>query len=299
MTAANTPWEHGRFDARTGPSKLLFGRMYEDAAIECRAFRPRSRVFCIASAGCTAMQLAATDHEVVAIDINRDQLTYAAERLAGRPALRGTAERVMAIARTFAPLVGWTRRRLRRFVELDDLTAQVEMWRALDTWRLRVAFGALFSVTALRAIYASPFLAFLPSRLGAVMRARLARCFARHANRTNPYARALLLGELADEPRAPRSGAIELVHGDAADWLEAAPAGSFDGFTLSNILDGADAAYRARLFAAVRRAAAADAVVVLRSFAEPPAVLPTNRAADDRAMLWGIVDVRPATALAA
>ena len=294
---ATTPWEHGRFDARSGPSKVLFGRMYEDSAIECNAFRRGSRVFCIASAGCTAMQLAAADHDVVAIDINRDQLAYAAARLAGRPAIRGTAERVMAAARMFAPLVGWTRRRLRRFVELDDVEAQVAMWRTLDTWRLRIAFGALFSVTALRAVYASPFLAFLPSRLGAVMRARLARCFARHPNRTNPFAHALLLGELADEPPQPQAGSIELVHGDAAEWLEAAPAGSFDAFTLSNILDGASPPYRARLFAAVKRAAARDAVVVLRSFAEPPAELATNRAEDDRSMLWGVVDVRPAAAL--
>jgi S-adenosylmethionine:diacylglycerol 3-amino-3-carboxypropyl transferase len=294
---ATTPWERGRFDARSGPSKVLFGRMYEDAGIECAAFRHGSRVFCIASAGCTAMQLSAAGHDVVAIDINRDQLAYAADRLAGRPAVRGTAERVMAVARTFAPLVGWTRGRVRRFVELDELPAQVAMWRTLDTWRLRVAFGALFSVTALRAVYASPFLAFLPSRLGAVMRARLARCFSRHPNRTNPFARALLLGELAGESRKPQAGSIELAHGDAAEWLEAAPPGGFDAFTLSNILDGATPAYRARLFAAVRRAAARDAVVVLRSFAEPAAELVTNRAEDDRSMLWGVVDVRPAADL--
>ncbi|TMQ16178.1 MAG: DUF3419 domain-containing protein [Deltaproteobacteria bacterium] len=293
-----TPWQHGRFDARTGPSKVLFGRMYEDVAIERAAFRPRSRVFCIASAGCTAIGLAADRHDVVAIDINRDQLAYAADRIAGRPAIRGTAERVMGVARAFAPLVGWTRRRLRAFLELDDPAAQVEMWRALDTWRLRAAFGALFSVTALRAVYASPFLAFLPSRLGAVMRARLARCFARHANRTNPYARALLLGELADDP-PPGAGSIELVHGDAAEYLESAPAASFDAFTLSNILDGTGPAYRARLFAAVRRAAAPGATAVLRSFAEPAGDLPTNHAVDDRAMLWGIVDVRPAAELSA
>lgn len=294
----DTPWQRGRFDARRGPSKVLFGRMYEDTAIERAAFAGARRVFCIASAGCTAMQLAGPDREVVAIDINRDQLDYAADRIAGRPAVRGTAERVMALARRFAPLVGWTGRRLRTFLELDDPGAQAEMWRTLDTWRLRAAFGALFSVTALRAVYASPFLAFLPSRLGAVMRGRLARCFARHANRTNPYARALLLGELAGDP-APPAGPIELVHGDAAGYLESAPAGRFDAFTLSNILDGAGPDYRARLYAAVRRAAAPGATVVLRSFAEPAGALASNRAADDRAMLWGIVDVRSADAMSA
>jgi S-adenosylmethionine:diacylglycerol 3-amino-3-carboxypropyl transferase len=255
-------------------------------------------VFCIASAGCTAIQLAA-QHQVLAIDINRNQLAYAADRIAGGPAIRGTAERVMAFARTFAPLVGWSRARRRGFLDLDDPAAQLERWRRqLDTRRFRAAFAMLFSVVALRAIYAPRFLAFLPPHLGAVMRARMERCFARHANRTNPYARALLVGELPVDIPPPSPGAIELVHGDAADWLERAPAGSFDGFTLSNILDGAPPPYRARLFAAVRRAAARDAIAVLRSFSEPAESLATNRAADDRAMLWGIVDVRPAATLA-
>jgi S-adenosylmethionine:diacylglycerol 3-amino-3-carboxypropyl transferase len=296
-TVAETAWERGRFDARRGPSKVLFGRMYEDTSIELGAFRPGGRVFCIASAGCTAMKLAPR-HEVVAVDINPAQLAYAERRFVGARGICGAAERVMTFGRAFAPLVGWWPSRVRAFLDLDHAAEQVVFWRRhLDTRRFRAALDGLLSVTALRAVYAPPFLDFLPRHLGTVMRGRMARCFARHANRTNPYARALLLGELSDEPPPPEAREIRLVHADAAAYLERAPAGSFDAFTLSNILDGADAAYGRRLFAAVKRAAAPGAVAVLRSFGEAGVTLPTNHAAEDRAMLWGIVDVRPAAAL--
>ncbi len=299
MTAivAETAWERGRFDTRRGPSKVLFGRMYEDAAIELGAFRPGGRVFCIASAGCTAMKLALR-HEVVAVDINPVQLAYAERRFAGVPSVRGAAERLMVFGRAFAPLAGWWPSRVRAFLELDDPAEQVVYWRRhLDTWRFRAALDGLLSAAALRAIYATPFLDCLPRRPGAVMRRRMERCFARHANRTNPYARALLLGELPDEPPPPEARRIRLVHVDAATYLERSPAGNFDGFTLSNILDGAGASYERRLLAAVKRAAAPGAVAVLRSFGEPLAALPTNHAAEDRAMLWGSVDVRAVGAL--
>jgi hypothetical protein len=126
------------------------------------------------------------------------------------------------------------------------------------------------------------------------MRARMERCFGRHPNRTNPWAHALLAGETADAERGPAANALRLAQADAATFLAEARAQSFDAFTLSNILDGAEPQYRRRLAAAIGHAAAPGAIVVSRSFAEPDGVSSTNRAADDRSMLWGVVDVRPA-----
>lgn len=297
MTTAVTTWERGRLDAHVGPKQVLFGRMYEDASVELDAFRPGSRVLCIASAGCTAMKLA-PHHEVVAVDINPVQLAYAERRLEGDPGFRGKVERVMDFVRFFGPLAGWWPSRVRAFVELDDPTEQTKYWQQhLDTWRFRTALDLLFTVTALRAVYAPRLLDFLPKRLGAVMRGRMERCFARHPNRTNPYVRSLLLGELSSDPTPAEARDVRLVHADAADFLENVAPASFDGFTLSNILDGVDDAYRQRLFAAVKRAAAPGAVIVLRSFGEADASSPANHADDDRAMLWGSVLVRPAAEL--
>ena len=297
MSAGITVWERGRLDARLGPRQVLFGRMYEDASIELAAFRPGGRVMCIASAGCTAMKLA-PEHEVVAIDINPVQLTYAERRFAGDPGFRGRAERIMDFMRFFAPLAGWWPSRVRAFLELEDPDEQMVYWeRELNTWRFRMAIDGLFSFTALRSVYSPRLLDFLPKRLGSVMRARMERCFARHPNRSNPYARSLLLGELSDEPPPPEARGVRLVHADAASFLESEPPGSFDGITLSNILDGADEAYRARLVAAVKRAAAPDGMTVLRSFGDAEADSPFDRAEDDRAMLWGSVLVRPAAEL--
>jgi S-adenosylmethionine:diacylglycerol 3-amino-3-carboxypropyl transferase len=297
VTAAVTVWERGRLDARVGPRQVLFGRMYEDAAIELDAFQPGGRVLCIASAGCTAMKLA-PGHEVVAVDINPVQLAYAERRLNGDPGFRGRAERVMDLARFFAPIAGWWPSRVRTFAELDDPAEQMEYWQQqLNTWRFRAALDALFSVTALRSVYSSPLLDFLPKRLGAVMRGRMERCFARHPNRSNPYVRSLLLGELSSDPPPPEAKNVRLVHADAAGFLENEAPASFDGFTLSNILDGVDDAYRRRLFAAVKRAAAPGAIATLRSFSDAHASSAGNRAADDRAMLWGSVLVKPAAEL--
>ena len=253
-------------------------------------------MFCIASAGCTAMRLAER-HEVTAVDINPVQLAYAQARVAGAPMRLGSAERIVGMGRTLLARFGWRRATLAAFLALEQPAEQIAFWRRhLDTRGFRVATDALFSITWLRTVYAAPFLAFLPDRFGRVMRARLARCFATHPNRTNVYARALLGGEL-DQTPPPKNAAIRFECADAAAYLEGCSPASFAGFSLSNILDGASSEYRARLFAAVQRAATPEAVVVLRSFAEPAAPTATNVAARDRSILWGVVDVKRVTEL--
>ena len=100
-TVPMTAWKNGRFRAARGPRKLLFGYMHEDSAIELRAFQPGGHIFCIASAGCTAITLAA-HHTVVAVDINPVQVAYVQHRLAG-----GQVQR--AAPNVFSPLPGASR----------------------------------------------------------------------------------------------------------------------------------------------------------------------------------------------
>lgn len=289
----DTPWVRGRFDAFSLKQSILFGRMYEDTDIEASVLPAGGRVFCIASAGDNARALSKRHASVVAVDINPVQLDYAKERLGGLPARRGTAERVMAAFRRLLPLAGVSKRTLRDFLDLDDTGAQLDFWNTrLKTRRFVAGFKGLLSITGLKAFYASPFLANLPPHFGAVMLARLDRCFALHPNRTNPFARALFLGE-AGPVEGPAPSSIELLCTDAAGYLEAQPRASFTGFTLSNILDGAPPAYAARLMAAVEHAAAPNAVMVLRSFADPSAEqLADNLAARDRSMIWGVVEAK-------
>jgi S-adenosylmethionine:diacylglycerol 3-amino-3-carboxypropyl transferase len=99
------------------------------------------------------------------------------------------------------------------------------------------------------------------------------------------------------EAPAVRLGTVTVACADAAEYLESVPAGTFGGFTLSNIVDSLGARGSARLRAAVRRAAGAGATVVLRSFAPAADAASEEWAARDRAFLWGSVRVVPAAEL--
>lgn len=299
MSGAGTPWSRGRFDGGGGPQMLLFGRMYEDDAVERAAFAPGASVFCIASAGDMALALC-PEHDVTTVDINPVQVDYARARIAGAPRRSGAAERLMGFGRTVLPMLGWRRARVEEFLSMDDPATQ-SRWFAehLDTWRFRAAADAALSLTALGKVYGNELMAIVPPRFGAVLRGRLARCIGRHPNRGNPWLRLLLTGDAGIAPPPPaRAATIALHCADALAFLGDGPPARFDAFTLSNILDGASAAFAERLRRAVRHAARPGAVVVRRSFREPGAHDDPryDRAADDRSVLWGVVDVRPVEA---
>jgi S-adenosylmethionine:diacylglycerol 3-amino-3-carboxypropyl transferase len=269
--------------------RLVFGRMYEDAQIELEALPRAGRIFCVASAGCTAFELARHGAAVTAVDVNPAQVAYVRERLRGAPPRRGATEISLAHLRRLGPLAGWTHPRLRRFCALADPRAQRLFWaEQLDTRRFRAALAFALRPSVARLGLGTELARGVPIRFDLAVRRRLERGFSTHANALNPYARALLLGG-AEQPEPPADAEIGVGCADAAAFLEGAQPHSFDGFALSNVLDGASRAYAERLRRAVQRTAAPGAVVVLRSFAE--AALPDDRerAARDRALLWGSI----------
>jgi SAM-dependent methyltransferase len=298
-----TPWADGRLlSLQPRRPGVLFGRMYEDPGVDLAAFPPPgARVLCIASAGDTAAALAAAGHQVTAVDVNPAQLAYARARLTtGAPAATGAAERLLALGRAAAAtaLPAWRPAALERFLRLDDPAAQARHWhRHLDGPGLRLLLGvALRPAGALAGGLHPAFRAVLPRRFDTVLRARLARGFARHPNADNPWAWRLLLGR--ELPGAGRVGhelpgggpPVRLLHGDVLEHLERSPAAAYDAVTLSNVLDGPDPAFARRLRAAVRHAVRPGGIAVLRSIREPGPAGP-GAAAEDRCPLWGVVRV--------
>jgi len=265
--------------------------MYEDCTLELELLPAGGRSFCIASAGCTALVLAARGDAVTAVDINPAQVAYLRARLSGAAHTDGVIERLLTRARALGWLVGWSRSKREAFCDLNDTTLQTRMWRQqLNTTRFRAATAFLLSALVLRRAYAREFVRAVPRRFDLVLRQRLERGFTRHPNRDNPYVRLLLLGT---PPRiAPTSSeSVDVICADAADYLESASPESFDGFSLSNVFDGASAAYRLRLLRAIERAAAPGAVLMWRSIAEPTQTEDEQWAARDRSLIWGSVRV--------
>lgn len=304
LEPVRTPWNGGplrKGPLTTRPERLIFGETYEDAAIELSAFAPQSRVFAIAGAGATARVLAAAGHRVTAVDISAGQIEYAKARAAGAAAQTGAAvktgaaERLLAWGRALAAASGWRRGRVEEFLALEDCAVQTAYWdRWLDTPAWRAAVDVFLGPRLLGLWYRNPFVRALPGDFGRLLRERLRRGWATHANRANPYAALLLLGKTPPEP-VPAPGTkpkpIRFVCADAAEFLESAAPASFDAFALSNIGDGATPEYMCRLNAAIRRAAAPGAMAVMRSFAEPADAIGANWALRDRSLVWGAVNV--------
>src|SRR5260370_32886672 len=91
---------------------------------------------------------------------------------------------------------------IRQCLERTDPAAQVRFWRAhLDTARFRAALAVAINPLALRAIYSSALVPVLPKRFDRIIRGRLARYWARHPNRSNPYAWRVFIG--AHPPDCP------------------------------------------------------------------------------------------------
>ncbi|WP_203918041.1 hypothetical protein [Rugosimonospora africana] len=308
--ATDSPWQAGRLTPGRRP-QVMFGRMYEDHAVELDLFPPGSRALVIASAGDTAAALARAGHRVTAVDISATQLGYARDRLAGGPTLTGTAERLMRIGRAAAAAVpAWRPPAMTRFLELTDPVEQARWWRQeLDRPMLRALMAAgLRPAGPLAGILRPGLRDVIPSRFDVVFRRRIAACVARYPNATNPWAWRLLLGRERpggtgsddtgpgdtgpgdtapyDAGPGPVTG-IEWVHADVVEHLRQVPAGRYDAVSLSNVLDGPSPAFAAGMREALRHAVRPGGPVILRSFHDR-SPLP-GRPLGDRCPLWGAV----------
>ena len=253
----DTPWAAGRFDARARSAEDSLRPHVRGSAIE----QPRLLPAGASSASPRRAAWRWRSHRaiaVTAVDINPVQLAYAEQRAAGGPMRIGRPSASSALGRRLMAPFGWRRRPCGRFSPSNS-RGQMAFWhRHLNTAGFRVAADLLLSLAWLR-------LVSTPCRFSRSCRPlrpgdapRLERCWTRI--RTAPI-RTLARCSSASfrHARRPAAEPIRFVCADAASFLESCPPGSFDGFTLSNILDGAPASYRQRLFAAIRHAGTPEA----------------------------------------
>jgi len=292
---ASTPWAGGRFDGRTGPPRLLFGRTFEDSGIERLLFPTTGRVLCIASAGDTPRALATVGREVIAVDINPAQIDETRRRLAGRPARHGAADRLLVLGRAALVPLGWRPARVAAFCQLDHPDEQRRAWNDLASRSVRTVVRAGLSPRMLRLAYGDTFASTVPPRFGDELLDRIGRRIESCANRDNPWLSLLLTGTWT-APEPPRPAApVDLRTGDVADVLEHLPMGSLDGISLSNVLDGPDRSYADRLLAVAQRAGRPGAPIIVRSFLETHDIEARRLADADRSLLWGAITVHRAT----
>ncbi len=261
-----------------GKPRLLFGRMFEDPEIELAAFRPASRIFAIASGGDMAITLANAGHHVVAADLNPAQIEYVGERLRGAAPRPGRIDGALRNGLLFAG----KRQERERFCAMTDPEEQVRYWREhLESPLLRFLMRLATSRFLLRRTYSDQVIDSIPPRFDLEVLARLRRGFGTYPNAENPFVRGYLLGDLS--PVRFTGGSLELVTSGAAEYLETVPAKSFDGFTLSNIFDGAGPDYSNRLLRAVKNAAVPSATTAIRRFAGHNGL--------ERSLIWGAVEI--------
>ena len=288
------PWETGNFSAGHEGPELLFGRMHEDWNLESAYFSPGGRVFCVASAGCTSLALAARGHAVDAVDLNPAQVEYVRSRLMGKPQRQGAAERWLHRVRRLSSWAAPDRSAIRRFLMLTDPPTQLRYFGSVvgNKWR-KALFQLMLSSWSLGAAFHKDFAGAVPSRFGSILWRRLENGFATHPNRWNSFAWQLFEERTSpfEEALPPITCPIRVARSDAAAFLEAGPGGAYDGFSLSNILDAAESGYWDRLSRSLVHAAKPGAVVILRGLGEPHNDEEREMAVRDRSMLWGRIRV--------
>lgn len=231
--------QHDTHEVTAAGGRLVFGQMFEDHRVETTVL-PVGRVLCVASAGDTAFALASLGSEVTAVDVNPAQLRYVEHRLSGGPVLAGSADRLLGVGRRVLRHTGWRGADVDSFCELDDPVAQLEVWRTqFDTRMFRAVLATVLSPASARSAGFSAFTTGLPTRFDTLMRERLATGIGAHSNRTNPFLRRLLTGMPVPTPVPARPDAVRLLRTDLLEHLESVPASSYDGLSLSNVLDGA------------------------------------------------------------